>query len=112
MSQPPSDLELLEHGNVTSPEGFLAGGVHCGLRRKRLDFGWLYSAWPATAAAVYTTNRFQAAPLVVTRESLAQEGLLQAVVVNSANANSCTGEQGLQDARRTRALVAEKLSLP
>lgn len=106
------DPEVLEHGNVTSPEGFLAGGVHCGLRRKRLDFGWLYSAWPATAAAVYTTNRFQAAPLTVTRESVEREGLLQAVVVNSANANSCTGEQGLKDARQTRALVAEKLGLP
>lgn len=109
---PHPDIEVLEHGNVISPEGFLAGGVHCGLRRKRLDFGWLYSAWPATVAAVYTTNRFQAAPLTVTRESVAREGLLQAVVVNSANANSCTGEQGLKDARQTRALVAEKLGLP
>lgn len=106
------DLKVLEHGNVTTPQGFLAGGVHCGLRRKRLDFGWLYSAWPASAAAVYTLNRFQAAPLHITQESLAEEGVLQAVVVNSANANSCTGEQGLADARRTRDMVAEKLRIP
>ncbi|GAA3322345.1 hypothetical protein GCM10020331_041850 [Ectobacillus funiculus] len=53
---------------------------------------------PASCAAVYTRNQFQAAPIVVTKDSIAAHGKLQAVVVNSGNANACTGEQGEQDA--------------
>lgn len=64
----------------------------------------------ATAAAVYTTNVFQAAPLKVTRESLA-DGRLQAVVVNSGNANACTGQQGEQDAYAMRSAAARELGV-
>jgi glutamate N-acetyltransferase/amino-acid N-acetyltransferase len=86
-------------------------GVHAGLRRKgRLDLGLLYSEVPAAAAAVYTVNAFQAAPLKVTQESLAVENRLQAILVNSAIANACTGEQGLLDARQTQHKVAEVFS--
>lgn len=65
---------------------------------------------PATAAAVYTTNVFQAAPLKVTRESLA-DGTLQAVIVNSGNANACTGDQGEADAYEMRAAAARQLGV-
>ena len=64
-----------------------------------------------TAAAVYTTNQFQAAPLKVTQESISHDGLIQAVIVNSGCANACTGEQGLKDAYETRKLVAQKLNV-
>ena len=74
--------------------------MHCGLKRKRLDLGYIVSEVPATAAGVYTTNIFQAAPLIVTQESIAKEKKIQAIIVNSGNANACTGEQGLQDAYR------------
>ncbi len=99
-------------GGVTSPKGFFSGGTHCGLRRKKLDFGWLYSSVPAKAAAVYTQNAFQAAPLKVTQESIAEEQKLQLIVVNSANANACTGKQGLENARLTRKYAAEEAGLP
>ncbi|WP_039945022.1 bifunctional glutamate N-acetyltransferase/amino-acid acetyltransferase ArgJ [Thermicanus aegyptius] len=99
-------------GGITSPQGFHAGGIHIGLKKKRLDLGWIYSEIPANSAAVYTVNLFQAAPLLVTKESIGKEGCLQAVLVNSGNANACTGEEGLRDAYEMRDSFAEFLHLP
>ncbi|GLB58883.1 bifunctional ornithine acetyltransferase/N-acetylglutamate synthase [Cytobacillus sp. NCCP-133] len=98
-------------GSIISPKGFAAAGVHAGLRYSKKDLGVIVSETPAQCAAVYTTNHFQAAPLKVTQESIAEEGLIQAVIVNSACANACTGEQGLKDAYLMRKLAAEKFHL-
>jgi glutamate N-acetyltransferase/amino-acid N-acetyltransferase len=90
------------------PQGFRAGGLHCGLKKtSRFDLGVIVCEVPAQAAGVYTLNAFQAAPLHVTRESVAVEGKLQVMLVNSGNANACTGKQGDQDAREMRAAAAE-----
>lgn len=103
---------IVPDGGVTTPKGFKAGGLHCGLKKtERHDLGVIVSEVPAAAAAVYTTNLFQAAPLQVTRESLAEEGLLTAVLVNSGNANACTGAQGEADAYAMRAQIAEALGV-
>lgn len=103
---------IVPDGGVTTPKGFKAGGLHCGLKKTdRHDLGVIVSEVPAAAAAVYTTNLFQAAPLQVTRESLAEEGLLTAVLVNSGNANACTGAQGEADAYAMRAQIAEALGV-
>ncbi|SFB48075.1 glutamate N-acetyltransferase [Cohnella sp. OV330] len=103
---------IVPDGGVTTPKGFKAGGLHCGLKKtERHDLGAIVSEVPASAAAVYTTNLFQAAPLQVTRESLAEEGLLTAVLVNSGNANACTGAQGEADAYAMRAQIAEALGV-
>ncbi|RIL27470.1 bifunctional glutamate N-acetyltransferase/amino-acid acetyltransferase ArgJ [Staphylococcus gallinarum] len=99
-------------GDVSSPSGFVAGGFHVGLRKQRKDFGWIYSENEAAAAGVYTLNRFKAAPLQVTEACINNNQTLQAIVVNSANANACTGEKGLQDAKDTQAWVAQQLDLP
>jgi glutamate N-acetyltransferase/amino-acid N-acetyltransferase len=106
------DIVVVEGGNVTTPKGFKAGGLHCGIKRKRLDLGYIYSEVPATTAGVYTTNLFQAPPLKVTQESIAKEGKIQAILVNSGNANACTGEQGLKDAQDMQSMFAEKLGIP
>ncbi|WP_455661689.1 bifunctional ornithine acetyltransferase/N-acetylglutamate synthase [Pradoshia sp.] len=98
-------------GGILSPKGFMAEGIHAGLRYSHNDLGIIYSEVPAAAAAVYTLNAYQAAPIQVTKESIAKNGLLQAVVVNSACANACTGERGLKDAETMRASVADKLGL-
>lgn len=104
---------IIADGSITSPLGFKAGGLHCGLKKvEKNDLGVIVCDVPATAAAVYTTNLFQAAPLKVTRESVGQEGKLQAVLVNSGNANACTGQQGEADAYRMRQEIAEQLGLP
>ncbi|WP_068783786.1 bifunctional glutamate N-acetyltransferase/amino-acid acetyltransferase ArgJ [Paenibacillus phocaensis] len=100
-------------GGITSPKGFWAGGLHCGLKKTtRNDLGAILCEVPAVAAAVYTTNVFQAAPLKVTRESVASSGRrLRAVVVNSGNANACTGAQGEADAYAMRAAAAAAFGL-
>ncbi|PYZ95132.1 bifunctional ornithine acetyltransferase/N-acetylglutamate synthase [Salipaludibacillus keqinensis] len=106
-----SKIQFVKKGHVTSAKGFSAGGLHCGIRKSKLDFGWLHSDVPATAAGVYTMNSFQAAPLKVTKDSIAIDQKLQAIVVNSGVANSCTGAQGMSDALETQQLAAQKLSV-
>jgi glutamate N-acetyltransferase / amino-acid N-acetyltransferase len=98
-------------GSVTCPAGFRAAGVHAGIKRSRRDVGLLVSDVPAVSAAFFTRNRAAAAPVLVTRETC-DCASLQAVVVNSGNANACTGERGHADAVRMRALAAELLALP
>lgn len=94
-------------GGVSAPIGYLSGGLHCGIRKEKLDLGWLISETPADAFAVYTQNVFQAAPLKVTQASLAVKQKLRGIIVNSGIANACTGEQGLKDAYQMRELMAE-----
>ncbi len=97
-------------GGVTAAKGFTASGVHVGIRKNKdkKDLALVLSEKPCSAAAVYTTNQVKGQPLVVTSEHLA-DGKAQAIIVNSGNANTCTGEQGVATARRMAALVAEKL---
>jgi len=107
----PDGAEAAE-GSVTHPAGFLAAGVAAGIKRSgRRDVGLLVSETPAVSAAFFTQNRAAAAPILVTRDSC-DCAALQAVVVNSGNANACTGAQGHADALRMRELVAGLLSLP
>jgi glutamate N-acetyltransferase / amino-acid N-acetyltransferase len=94
--------------SVTAPKGFVAAGVHCGIRKKnRRDLAIVRSLEPATGAGMFTVNRFLAAPVVVCKEHL-DAAQPQVVVVNSGVANAATGEQGLADARAT-ALEASRL---
>lgn len=106
-----STFQIIE-GNIGSPIGFQATGIHAGLKRKeKLDLGIIISQVPATAAAVYTTNLFQAAPLKVNQESIGKTGKLQAIVANSGNANACTGDKGMDDAYTMQRLVQEAFSI-
>ncbi|MBD0384153.1 bifunctional glutamate N-acetyltransferase/amino-acid acetyltransferase ArgJ [Paenibacillus sedimenti] len=103
---------VVPEGTVTTPKGFRAGGLHCGLKKtERHDLGAIVCDVPAAAAGVYTLNAFQAAPLRVTQESIAQDGKLQAMIVNSGNANACTGQQGEDDARTMRTAAAKALGV-
>ncbi|MCB5950979.1 bifunctional glutamate N-acetyltransferase/amino-acid acetyltransferase ArgJ [Enterococcus sp. BWT-B8] len=97
-------------GTIASPKGFYADGYHSGLKRKKKDIGWIYSEYPARAAAVFTTNAVQAAPIKITKEVLASDSL-QAVVVNSGNANACTGAAGLTHAKEMQKIAAKQLGL-
>ncbi|MFB5661375.1 bifunctional glutamate N-acetyltransferase/amino-acid acetyltransferase ArgJ [Alteribacillus sp. HJP-4] len=99
-------------GTIITPRGFKAAGIHSKVKRKRNDLGAILCDVPASSAAVYTLNQIQAAPLQVTKESIAEEGRLRAIVVNSGNANSCTGEQGLLDAYEMRNASAHQFDLP
>lgn len=103
-------MKVIE-GNIASPLGFSADGLHAGFKKKKMDFGWIVSDVPASVAGVYTTNQVIAAPLVVTRETVKKSQQLQAIVVNSGNANSCTGQQGMEDAKNMQEMTAKKLGI-
>ncbi|MCY7040678.1 bifunctional glutamate N-acetyltransferase/amino-acid acetyltransferase ArgJ [Streptococcus sanguinis] len=98
-------------GTIASPLGFSADGLHAGFTKKKLDFGWIVSEVPASVAGVYTTNKVIAAPLLVTKASIQKSQKLQAIVVNSGIANSCTGQQGLDAAYEMQRLTAQKLKI-
>lgn len=99
-------------GGITKPQGFTAGGLHCGIKKNRPDLAWCYSQVPAVSAGVYTENIFKAAPLIVNQESIGIEHKTQAVLVNSGVANACTGHQGLQDAYEMQRILAAKFKIP
>src|SRR3954454_2965551 len=96
------------NGSVVAPKGFRASGVFCDIKRlgtgkgsnkgKKRDLALIVSEAPATAARMFTTNQVCAAPVRVCIDR-AKSGEGQAIVVNSGNANACTGKQGLADAR-------------
>jgi glutamate N-acetyltransferase/amino-acid N-acetyltransferase len=97
--------------SVTAPEGFVASGVHCGIRKPgRRDLALVRSLVPATGAAMFTANRVQAAPVLVSREHL-EAAQPQAVVVNSGVANAATGARGIADARATAAATGQLLGV-
>ncbi|MBZ2066252.1 bifunctional glutamate N-acetyltransferase/amino-acid acetyltransferase ArgJ [Streptococcus sanguinis] len=98
-------------GTIASPLGFSADGLHAGFKKKKLDFGWIVSEVPASVAGVYTTNKVIAAPLLVNKASIQKSQKLQAIVVNSGIANSCTGQQGLDAAYEMQRLAAQKLKI-
>jgi len=97
-------------GNCTSPAGYRAAGVHCGLKKSNLDLALVVSERPASVAGVFTTNQVKAAPVLYSQRIVAS-GAARAIVCNAGNANACTGEAGLRDTQETAALVAEELGL-
>ena len=96
--------------SVTAAQGFTASGVAARISKLGLDLALVAGDGPCVGAGLFTANRVQAAPVVVSKEHLAH-AQPQAVVINSGNANAATGERGLQDARATAAEVARALSL-
>src|SRR5262249_52929713 len=96
--------------SVTAASAFVAAGVHAGIRRSGLDLAIVRSTTPAVGAAVWTTNRVLAAPVVVSKRHL-ETAEPQAVVVNAGVANAATGPLGLADAERTAAGAAAALAL-
>src|SRR5207249_1913754 len=108
-------------GSIVAPKGFLASGVFCNIKRlgtgkgsakgRKRDLALIVSEVPATVAGMFTTNQICAAPVKVSIQRV-KKGVAQAIVVNSGNANACTGKQGLRDAFTLTALVAKALHMP
>ncbi|WP_461215514.1 bifunctional glutamate N-acetyltransferase/amino-acid acetyltransferase ArgJ [Lacticaseibacillus sp. GG6-2] len=92
------------------PKGFYTDGVQAGLRDKN-DMGWLVSSVPAAAAGTYTTSQFVAAPTKLCKQLISSNHRLQAIVMNSVIANSCTGQAGWDNALSEQQQVAEKLDI-
>lgn len=98
-------------GGVTAPRGYLAAGVHCGIKQRKPDLALLVSESLATVAGVFTTNRIKAAPVRWCQE-VVRRGVARAVVVNSGNANACTGDRGWRDAQEMAECTAQALGIP
>ena len=98
-------------GGVCAAKGFTAGGIHCGIRKNhsKKDLALIFSAVPASAAAVYTTNLVKGAPLTVTKKHL-HNGIAQAVICNSGNANTCNAN-GIEIAEAMSDLCAKELGI-
>ncbi|GAO99915.1 bifunctional glutamate N-acetyltransferase/amino-acid acetyltransferase ArgJ [Fructobacillus ficulneus] len=98
--------------DFTWPQGFLTGTAHAGFKDgEKDDMAWIVSDVPATAAGVYTKNQFQAAPVQFTKVLINQNHALQAIIINSGNANSFTGQEGLDNTALANKLTAEKLGI-
>jgi len=98
-------------GGITAVRGIKASGVACGIKEKGKDLALVYSEKPAVFDAVFTTNKVKAAPVVLS-EVHAESKIARAVILNSGNANACTGEAGMRDAEAMVSGLAEVLSIP
>src|SRR6202041_1107275 len=108
-------------GSIIAPAGFTASAVFCDIKKlgtgkgsnkgQKRDLALIVSARPATVAGMFTTNQVCAAPVKVCVERM-KKGVARAVVVNSGNANACTGRQGMADAREMVAFTEQALAFP
>ncbi len=105
-------FNYLETGSVTSPKGYLASGVAAGIKVSgKSDMALLVSAEPAQYSGAFTSCIFAAAPVRICRERFKQRTPIRAVVINSGNANACTGERGLANSKKMCQLTAKKLRI-
>ncbi|MCL2375719.1 MAG: bifunctional ornithine acetyltransferase/N-acetylglutamate synthase, partial [Firmicutes bacterium] len=104
-------IKLIKDGGICSPKGFMAAGVHCGIRKNRTkkDLALVFSSFPSSAAAIYTTNLVKAAPLLVTKKHL-KNGTARAIIVNSGIANACV-KDGIETASAMTKITANALGL-
>ena len=104
-------IKVINKG-VVAPKGFKAGSVHCGLKRsiKSHDIGIIFSEQPCKAAALFTTNQIVAAPIKYSKK-VVSSGVVHAIVVNSGNANACTGKKGYKDAETMAQLTSGHLNI-
>ncbi|HLP17240.1 MAG TPA: bifunctional glutamate N-acetyltransferase/amino-acid acetyltransferase ArgJ [Bacteroidota bacterium] len=98
-------------GGVCAPQGFLAAGLHAGIKKRKKDVALIYSETPALAAGVFTQSSTVAACVTLDREQLDRSKTFRAVFINSGNANACTGKRGMQDARQTVKTTAMALDI-
>ena len=103
-------MKMIE-GGVTAAQGFVAGGIHCGIRKNKSkpDLAMIYSEKPCAAAAVYTQNLVKGAPILVTQKNIA-DGAAKAVICNSGNANTCNAD-GEEKAQTMCDLTAQALGI-
>ncbi len=99
-------------GGVTAPKGFLASGIYCGLKKSNLkkDLALIYSEVPAAASGMFTKNKVKGAPISISKDHLSNKKA-QAIIVNSGNANTCNGQDGLNKAKKMTCLQAKELNL-
>ncbi|MCI9070919.1 bifunctional ornithine acetyltransferase/N-acetylglutamate synthase [Clostridium sp.] len=105
-------MKIDENLSITSPIGFKASGIHCGLKKSLLkkDLALIYSDVVANCCGVYTKNKVKGAPLIVTKQHLANKKA-QAIIINSGNANTCNGDDGLLKSKKMTKLCSKELNI-
>ena len=107
----PGKIKLIK-GGVTAVSGFRVAGIHAGIKKNRVpDLAMIAADQVCKTVGVFTTNRFAAAPVLLTKQHT-RSGQLQAIIANSGCANACTGTQGETDAREMAELTAKELGIP
>ncbi len=101
----------IDKGSITSVKGIKAAGIHAGLKRKRKDLALIVSDTSANVAGTFTLNKVQAAPLQISKKIINRGNKIRAILINSGNANACTGETGYKDALEMQKLCAQKLNM-
>lgn len=103
-------MNIIE-GGITAPKGFLATGEHVGVKKVKKDLAIIYSEKPALCSAVFTKNLVKAPPLWWCEKLVKEKEKIQAIVINSGNANACTGDRGYQDALAMADTLSECLNI-
>ena len=106
-----SNFTYIKNGSVTSPQGFQASGIHCGLKKRNKDLALIYSELPSVSAGTYTTNKAAASPVGISKNITDASGKVKAIIINSGNANACTGVDGHLDALEVQKKCAETLNI-
>jgi len=104
-------FSYIENGSITSPIGISASGIHCGLKRKRKDLALIISEEYAEVAGTFTTNKAQAAPVIIDKKIIDSGTKVKAIIINSAYANACTGDKGFADALEIQERTAHSLNI-
>ncbi|MCL6088253.1 MAG: bifunctional ornithine acetyltransferase/N-acetylglutamate synthase, partial [Actinobacteria bacterium] len=106
------NIEIIEDGTITSVPQFFAQAIHSGVRRSRKDdLSIIYTPLDVVASAVFTTNKFCAAPIIVCKEQLANSRNIKVIIINTGIANACTGEQGIINAKNIIKAASKYLNL-
>lgn len=103
-------MKILKNKTITDIPYFKAIGIHCGIKKKKKDLCIIYSEKKSVAAATFTTNKVKAAPVILNMDNIKSSNT-QAIVVNSGNANACTGDEGLTNAYNMAKSAADSLGL-
>jgi glutamate N-acetyltransferase/amino-acid N-acetyltransferase len=104
-------FQFIKNGTVTSVQGFKAAGIHCGIKRNKKDLALIYSDEPCNAAGTFTLNKVKAAPILISKKIIENKNKIKAILINSGNANACTGEQGHNDALTIQNYCALKIGV-
>jgi len=104
-------FQFIDDGTITSVNGFKAAGIHCGIKKRKKDLALIYSERSCNAAGTFTLNKVKAAPILISKKIIENKNKVKCILINSGNANACTGEQGHNDAIRVQEHLAAKLGL-
>ena len=105
-------MEVIKDGGITTPKGFKAAGIHCGIKKRKKDLAIITSEKESLCYACFTQNTMKAAPLKICEENLkSSNNQIKAIIINSGNANACTGDRGYQDAKLMTKTLAKCLNI-